>query len=168
MKAFVTFAIDRIYCCFFVFYPIQENQYLIHRNPDLCYDIYNAMNEHNWRQTQSLSSILNYLISIFKWIKKLFYNFLFCIVNHNFYSINLWFHYTLSLIIYGGNMKFLDGGRFTEFYRILLDFMMVDVFLKFKSQIRPTNQNKQICKQSFQCWFRICWHLLPTENPHFK
>ena len=36
-----------------------------------------------------------------------------------------------------------------------------------ESQLRSTDQNEEICKQSFQCRFRICWHQL-TQNPLFK
>ena len=28
---------------------------MIHHNPDLYYEIYNVINEHNWRQTHNLS-----------------------------------------------------------------------------------------------------------------
>ena len=37
-----------------------------------------------------------------------------------------------------------------------------------KRHIRLTDQSEQICKESFQCWFCICWHQLPTQNPLFK
>ena len=36
------------------------------------------------------------LISVFKWIKKLFYNFTCFIINHDFYVITFWMHYTHS------------------------------------------------------------------------
>ena len=45
LKAFIFCFIDRIYCCFFVFYPISRI-YMIHQNWDLFYEIYNTINEH--------------------------------------------------------------------------------------------------------------------------
>ena len=33
-----------------------------------------------------------------KWLKKLFYNFIFFIINHHFYAITFWMHYMLSII----------------------------------------------------------------------
>ena len=63
LKTFVIFFIDWVYfccCCCCCCLSNQENWYMIHYNSDLFYDIYNTINEHNWRQTHYLSSILNY------------------------------------------------------------------------------------------------------------
>ena len=53
---------------------------MIHLDSDLFYDIYNTIDEYNWRQTHYISSILSYL-------KKFFYNFIRFIINHYFYVI---------------------------------------------------------------------------------
>ena len=66
LKTFVIFFIDWVYfccyccCCCCCCLSNQENWYMIHYNSDLFYDIYNTINEHNWRQTHYLSLILNY------------------------------------------------------------------------------------------------------------
>ena len=97
--------IENTYCLFywwawlliFCFLSNQENLYIIHHNSDLFYDIYNITNEHNWRQTHRFQIIL---ISIFKWIKKLFSNFVCFIINHDLYVITFSMHYMLLIIIY--------------------------------------------------------------------
>ena len=43
------------------------------------------------------------LISIFKWIKKLFYNFICFVINHDFYVITFSVHYMFFIIIYRRN-----------------------------------------------------------------
>ena len=43
------------------------------------------------------------LIIIFTWIKKLFYNIIWFIINHDFYVITFWIHYMLFIIICGKN-----------------------------------------------------------------
>ena len=59
---------ENIYCDFLLmefilallFLSNQDNLYMIHHNSDLFYDIYNAINEHNQKQTHYFSSIPNY------------------------------------------------------------------------------------------------------------
>ena len=53
-----------------------------------------------WRNTKTIQIIL---ICIFKGLKKLFYDFICFIINHNFYTITFWMHYMLFVIIYGRN-----------------------------------------------------------------
>ena len=57
-KCLLCFFIDGIYCCHFVFDPIKRIYiYMIHQDSDLFYDIYNTVNEHNWRQDHYFSLI---------------------------------------------------------------------------------------------------------------
>ena len=88
----------------FWFSSTQENLYIIHHGLDLFYEIYNTVTEHNQRQTHSLSFIPIFLyISIIKWIKKSFYNFIGFIINLDFDVITFWMHYTLFIMICGRN-----------------------------------------------------------------
>ena len=64
----------------------------------LLYDIYNAINDHNRRQNHYLSWFQIMLISIFNWIKKFFLNFICFVINHDFYVITFWMHYTLFIM----------------------------------------------------------------------
>ena len=66
---------------FFCFLSNQENLYLIHRNSDLFYGIYNTVNEHNQRWNHYLLSFICFIIA------------------HDFYFITLWWHYTLFINI---------------------------------------------------------------------
>ena len=79
--------IDGIYWYFFCFLSNYGNLYMIHHDSDLFYDVCNTITEHSQTQTHYLSSILNYFLSIFKWIKRFFYNFFCFIINHDFYVI---------------------------------------------------------------------------------
>ena len=45
---------------FFFFLSNQENTYIINHDSDLLHDIYNTINERNWKQSHNLWSILNY------------------------------------------------------------------------------------------------------------
>ena len=56
LKAFFIFFIERIYFCFFAFYPIRRI-YIRYQYSDLLYGIYNTINEHNQRQSFYFSSI---------------------------------------------------------------------------------------------------------------
>ena len=61
----------------FLFLSNQGNLYMIHHDSDLFYDIYNNINERDWRQTQYVDLITNFfLVFYFKWIKNFFYNFI--------------------------------------------------------------------------------------------
>ena len=51
---------------------------------------------------------------------------------------------------------------------VVVNFVLTSSPWLNKSQVRPSDQGKQICKQPFQCWFCICWHQLTTQNPFFK
>ena len=73
--------IESIYYLFWLigfivaFLSNQENRSMIHHYSDLFYDIYNAITEHDGRQTHHHSLI--------QWIKKLVFNFIYIITNHN-------------------------------------------------------------------------------------
>ena len=54
----------------------------------------------SWCNTITVQIIL---ICIFKGLKKLFYEFICFIINHDFYTITFWMHYMLFVIIYGRN-----------------------------------------------------------------
>ena len=43
------------------------------------------------------------LISRKRWLEKFFYNFLSVIINHDFYVVNLWIHYTLFITVFRVN-----------------------------------------------------------------
>ena len=60
-KHLLSFLLRRFIAAFllFCFLSNQENLYMIHRDLDWFYHIYDTINEHNWMQTH-LSSILNY------------------------------------------------------------------------------------------------------------
>ena len=53
-------------CCIFYWWDSllllsnQENLYMTLHKPNLFYDIYDTITEHNWRQTHYLSLVLNY------------------------------------------------------------------------------------------------------------
>ena len=46
----------------------QENLYMIHQDSDLYYDVYNAINEYNQRQTHYFSLNLSMYFDIFFWV----------------------------------------------------------------------------------------------------
>ena len=103
LKTFVIFFIDRIYCCFSQFLSNQENLYMIYHDSDLFYNIYSTINKHDQRQSCCLLLFWIIFITIFKWTKKLFYNFICFIINHNFYGFTFWMHYMIFIIICGRN-----------------------------------------------------------------
>ena len=106
LKTFVIFFIDGIYCCFFCFLSNHENLYVIHHDSDLFYDIYSTINEYDQRQSHCLWSFLIIFITIFKWTKKFFHNFICFIINHNFYGFTFWIHYMIFIIICGRTKLF--------------------------------------------------------------
>ena len=44
----------------FSFFLIQSGEYIYNHDSDLLHDIYNTINERNWKQSHNLWSILNY------------------------------------------------------------------------------------------------------------
>ena len=62
LKALIIFFIDIIYCCFFFCFLCNQENHMIRHNWNLLHDFSNTINEHNQRQTDYLSSILNYCI----------------------------------------------------------------------------------------------------------
>ena len=77
---------------------------MIHHNSHLCYDIYDKLNKPN-PKTGSLPFIVSKLLwYLFLSVSK---NIFICfIINHEFYVITFWMHYTLFIIIYGRNKVF--------------------------------------------------------------
>ena len=98
----------------FRFLSNQENQYMIHHDLNLFYDTYHTITEYNQRQTHYLSVIPNYYFFVFKWMIKLFYNFICFIINHNFYVMTFWIHYLLFIIIEEIRLLVLEYVRFFE------------------------------------------------------
>ena len=98
------FFIDGIYCCFLAFYLIRRiviwsTTIWIHFATFLIQQInmirYKLTTFH-WFQIILIASL--------KWIIKLFYNFIFFIINHDFHVVIFWMHYTLFIIIYSRNI----------------------------------------------------------------
>ena len=54
----------------FYFSSNQESLWMIHHDSNLFYNVYNSINEHNWRQTHYLSLISNYFDIYFWAIEK--------------------------------------------------------------------------------------------------
>ena len=97
LKAFMII-IDRIYCCFFVFYPIRSiyiwsTTFQIYFKTFARHIINSAINTSRWCFKSNLTSIK-------KWFKKSFNNFICFIINHDFYVITRWMRYTLFLSVF--------------------------------------------------------------------
>ena len=81
-KAFIILFIDGIYFCFFNFYQIRS-PYMIHHYLDLFYEIYNIWINIIQDKLTTFYWFQIILVSIFKCIKKVFYNFI-CFIIHHF------------------------------------------------------------------------------------
>ena len=83
LRAFIIFSIDRINCCFFVFNLVRRiYTCYASRRLNLFYDIYSIINEHNQPRK--------------KWLKKLFYNIICFVINHDLYVITFFIKRSLS------------------------------------------------------------------------
>ena len=98
LKPFIFF-IDSISCCFFAFYPIRRIYITIIRIYFLTFIIQQMNIIEDKVITFHRFQVI--LITIFKWIKKLFYKFICLTINHDFYVITFWMCYTLFIVIYG-------------------------------------------------------------------
>ena len=86
------------------FLSSQECLNIIHHKLNLFYDICNIITEYIHRQTHYLHLFFKpNLIPRKKWLKKLFYNLICFLTNHNFHVITLWMHYTLFINIFRRN-----------------------------------------------------------------
>ena len=88
MKTLFIFFIDRIYCYFFVFYPVRR--IYIWSTMIWIYFITFIMSTIKDKLT-TFHQFQIILTSIFQWIKKLFYYFIFFAINHDFYFVILLF-----------------------------------------------------------------------------
>ena len=92
----VMIIIDWIYFCFFVFYPISRiYRWSITSTFILRHLQCNKLIRH--KITTSHWCFQYNLISFQKWFKKFFSNFICFIINHDFYIITLWMHFTLFI-----------------------------------------------------------------------
>ena len=102
-----------------------ENLYMIHLDLDLFYDICNTINEHSQRYNHylSLTSPPNW-ISIKKWLKKFFNNFICIFINHEFYVITLWINYRLLITVFRRNKLIAIVNWIFHISDFLRSFMM--------------------------------------------
>ena len=138
----------------FLFF-IQSGKSMIHHNSDFFCDICNAINEDNWREPDYCSSIPNYS-KLLEWFKKVFHNFIYSIINHDFYVITFRMHYTL-LIIIG-----VFTGQVKQRWILLEKIKMITL----KGSMTSLKQNNYFHGQSFA---KYIWNFLGfTKNLTLK
>ena len=107
---------------------------MIHHDLDLIYDIYDTINDTiKDKVTTSHWCFQSNMTSIKKWCKEVFHNFICVIINHTFYFITLWMHYTLFISVFRRNeiycysqLKFLC----IRFFWTIYVFQVWSTFIK--------------------------------------
>ena len=115
------------------------NQYMIHHDLDLFYDIYDKINDTiKDKVATSHWCFQSNMISIKKWCKKAFHNFICVIINQTFYFITLWMHYTLFISVFRRNeiycysqLKFLCIRFFWTIYVFQVWSTFIKIFLNW-------------------------------------
>ena len=84
----------------FSFYP-SLRIYIWSTMTQTFYGIFNTINEHNQRQNHHFSLMFPTKFDIQKEVIEKFLLWLFCfMINHDYYVITLWIHYTLFIIVF--------------------------------------------------------------------
>ena len=124
-----------------VFLSIQYNLYVFHRNTDLFYNIYNTINEYNWRQTYNLHLFL---------------------INHDLYVVTFQMHYKLFIIIIFNEIKVIvifnwifyktDFWGLFMYYIFIFDVLYLWFFsFIFNIIVTPEIINSYLFISSFSC-----------------